>query len=102
MKTVQIVPTKAFSNRGQLFTATQLNVESKFDNLFDRVIFGYVLLGDDNQRCGESTFSLAGLDQYTTWDNTAANAFAIVAAGIGVETIKPEGEDKTIQFLEIM
>ncbi len=100
MKTVQIIPTKAFSNRGQLFTATQLNVESKFDNLFDHVIFGYVLLGDDNQRCGESTFSLVGLDQYTTWDTTGANAFQIVAAGIGVEIVPGDTEGK-VAFTEI-
>ncbi len=100
MKVVQIKPVKAFSNTGKLTIATQLNVESKFDNLFDRVIFGYVLIGDDNQRCGESTFSLFGLDQYTTWDNTAADAFEIVAAGIGVE-IAPGDTESKVAFLEI-
>jgi hypothetical protein len=100
MKTVQIVPVKAFTNTGKLTLATQLNVESKFDNLFDRVIFGYVLIGDDNQRCGESTFSLVGLDQYITWDTTAANAFEIVAAGIGVEIVPGDTEGK-VAFLEI-
>jgi hypothetical protein len=100
MKTVQIVPVKAFTNTGKLTIATQLNVESKFDNLFDRVIFGYVLFGDDNQRCGESTFSLVGLDQYTTWNTTAANAFEIVAAGIGVEIVPGDTEGK-VAFMEI-
>jgi hypothetical protein len=100
MKTVQIVPVKAFTNTGKLTLATQLNVESKYDNLFDRVVFGYLLLDAGNQRCGESTFSLVGLDQYTTWDTTGANAFEIVAAGIGVEIVPGNIEGK-VAFTEI-
>lgn len=89
MKTVAIKPIKAFSNTGKLLMATQLNVESKFDNLFDHVIFAYVLLDAGNQRCGESTFPLIGRETYCTWDASAANAFEIVASGIGVELVTP-------------
>ncbi len=100
MKTVQIVPLKAFTNTGKLTLATQLNIESKYDNLFDHVVFVYLLLDAGNQRCGEATFSLVGRDQYTTWDTTAANAFQIVAAGIGVEIVPGDTEGK-VAFTEI-
>lgn len=100
MKTVAVKPVKAFSNTGKLLMATQLNVESKFDNLFDHVIFAYVLLDAGNQRCGESTFSLIGPENYCIWDNSAANAFEIVAAGIGVELETPDADGK-VAFLDV-
>jgi hypothetical protein len=100
MKTVSIIPVKAFTNTGKLTLATQLNVESKYDNLFDRVIFGYLLLDAENQRCGESTFSLVGRETYCTWDTTPEGAFEIVAAGIGVEIVLGDTESK-VAFTEI-
>jgi hypothetical protein len=100
MKTVQIAPVKAFTNSGKLTLATQLNVESAFDNLFDLVTFRYLLLDAGNQRCGESTFSLVGREAYCTWYATPEGAFEIVAAGIGVE-IAPGDTEGKVAFMEI-
>jgi hypothetical protein len=100
MKTVSIIPVKAFTNTGKLTIATQLNVESKYDNLFDHVVFCYLLLDANNQRCGESTFSLVGREAYCTWYATPEGAFEIVAAGIGVEIVPGDTEGK-VAFLEI-
>jgi hypothetical protein len=100
MKTVSIKPVKAFTNTGKLTIATQLSVESAFDNLFDHVVFKYLLLDAGNQRCGESTFSLVGREAYCTWFATPEGAFEIVAAGIGVEIVPSDTEGK-VAFLEI-
>jgi hypothetical protein len=100
MKTVAIKPVLAFAN-GVRMIATQFNVTSVKDNLFDFVVFEYTLFDEANQWAGASTFTLATLEEYQTWFATPEGAFEIVAAGIGLEIIKPEGEDKTV-FLEIM
>ena len=100
MKVVQIKPVKAFTNTGKLTIATQLNVESVQDNLFDWVIFKYLLLDANGVRCGESTFELKGIEAYSTWFATPAGAFEIVAAGIDVEIVPGEEEGK-VAFLEI-
>lgn len=100
MKTVAIKPVLAFAN-GKRMIATQLNVVSVSDNLFDRVIFKYTLLDESSQWAGESTFELNGIEEYSTWFATPEGAFEIVAAGIGLEIVAPEGDSK-VQFLEIM
>ena len=100
MKTVQIKPQIVFAN-GKRMSATQFNVMSIQDNLFDQVIFKYTLFDENMVWAGESTAELVGLEQYQKWDATPEGAFAIVAAGIGVEIIKPESKDKTVEFLEI-
>lgn len=94
MKSVNIKPTKAFAN-GKKVTATQLNVVSIQDNLFDHVVFKYTLFDAANKWAGESTFELVGLEDYSTWDTTPSGAYGIVAAGVGLEIIKDE-EDKTV------
>lgn len=99
MKTVQIAPQIVFAN-GKRMSATQFNVVSIQDNLFDHVIFKYTLFDDASQWAGESTYALVGLAQYQTWFATPEGAFEIVAAGIGLEIIKREGESK-VTFLEI-
>lgn len=87
MKTLQIKPQIAFAN-GKKMTATQLNVVSISDNLFDHVIFKYTLLDENGVWAGESTFELNGTEDYSTWSATAEGAFEIVASGIGLEIIK--------------
>lgn len=98
MKTVHIKPSIAYVN-GKRMAATQLNVVSVQDNLFDHVVFKYTLLDDGNQWAGEATYELVGLEQYQTWFATPEGAFEIVAAGIGLEII-PCDEGK-VAFLEI-
>jgi hypothetical protein len=99
MKTVQVKPQVVYAN-GKRMIATQLNVTSVQDNLFDHVIFKYVLLDESGQWAGESTYALVGLEQYQTWFATPEGAFEIVAVGIGLEIVLPEGESK-VQFVEV-
>jgi hypothetical protein len=99
MKVVTVKPAVAYAN-GKRMIASQLNVTSVQDNLFDHVIFKYVLLDETNQWAGESTYALVGLEQYQTWFATPEGAFEIVAAGIGLEIVLPEGESK-VQFVEV-
>jgi hypothetical protein len=87
MKTVQIKPQVAFAN-GKKMSATQLNVVSISDNLFDHVVFKYTLLDASGVWAGESTFELKGSEQYDTWDATPNGAFEIVATGIGLELVQ--------------
>ena len=96
MKTVQITPQIAFAN-GKRMMATQFNVVSIQDNLFDHVIFKYTLYDENMVWSGESTYELNGLEQYQTWFATPEGAFEIVAAGIGLNIIPVEG--KTV-FIE--
>jgi hypothetical protein len=91
MKTVQIKPQSAFAN-GKRMTASQFNLVSISDNLFDHVIFKYTLFDKNMVWAGESTFELKGLEQYKTWDASPAGAYAIVAAGIGLEIISTDGK----------
>lgn len=98
IKTVAIKPQTVFAN-GQRMTATQFNVVSIQDNLFDHVIFKYTLLDSNGTWAGESVHELKGVEQYQTWDATPAGAYKIVAAGIGVEII--EQADKKVAFVEV-
>jgi hypothetical protein len=95
MKTVQIMPQLAFAN-GKKMQATQFNVVSISDNLFDHVIFKYTLFDQNMTWAGESTTELVGLEQYQKWDASPAGAYTIVAAAIGLE-IAPT-VDKTAMF----
>ena len=96
MKTVQIKPQAAFAN-GKRMVATQFNVVSIQDNLFDHVIFKYTLLDANGEWAGESTYELTP-DTYSTWNATPAGAYALVAQGIGVEIIE---QDKKVEFNEV-
>jgi hypothetical protein len=98
MKTVQITPQLAFAN-GKRMNATQFNVVSIADNLFDHVIFKYTLFDENMVWAGESTTELVGLEQYQTWDATPEGAYTIVAAKIGL-AITPT-INKTSMFSEV-
>lgn len=97
MKSVQIKPQLAFAN-GRRVSATHFNVVSIQDNLFDHVIFKYTLLDANGAWAGESTFELEGEEVYGTWDTTPEGAYAIVAAGIGLEIVQ---ENTKTVFLEL-
>jgi hypothetical protein len=97
MKTVQIKPQIAFAN-GKKMSATQLNVVSISDNLFDHVVFKYTLLDEAGVWSGESTFELKELEDYSTWDTTPEGAYAIVAQGIGLVI---EQEDNKTVFVDL-
>jgi hypothetical protein len=84
MRTVQIAPQAAFAN-GKRMTATQFNVVSIEDNLFDFVKFKYTLYDENMVWSGESTYSLEGRETYLTWDASPEGAYTLVAAGIGLE-----------------
>ena len=99
MKRVKVKPYTAFAN-GKRMVATKLNVVSIQDNLFDHVVFKYTLLDANNSWAGESTYELNGIAEYSTWFATPEGAYEIVAAGIGLEIVMPEGESK-VAFLEI-
>jgi hypothetical protein len=91
MKTVQVNPATVFAN-GKRMTATQFNVVSISDNLFDHVIFKYTLFDENMTWAGESTDELVGLEQYQTWDATAEGAYTIVAKNIGLEILPVVGK----------
>ncbi len=97
MKTVQIKPQAAFAN-GKRMVATQFNLVSISDNLFDHVIFKYTFFDENMVWAGESTYELQGVENYQTWDATPEGAYALVAAGIGLELADAAG--KTVLFSE--
>jgi hypothetical protein len=99
MKTVQIKPAVAYAN-GKRIIATQLNVVSVADNLFDHVVFKYTLLDENGVWAGDSTYELVGLEEYSTWFATPEGAFEIVANGIGLE-LEPPATGKSIVFIEV-
>lgn len=86
MITVKIKPAKAYVN-GKQMIATQFNVKSLNDNLYDEVTFLYTLLDEHGVWAGEATTSLSGRDNYVTWDATASGAHKIVAEAIGLEIV---------------
>jgi hypothetical protein len=88
MRTVQIKPQAAFAN-GKRMLATQFNVVSIEDNLFDAVTFKYTLFDEHMVWAGESVFSLEGRDTYLTWDASPEGAYTLVAEGIGLEINAP-------------
>ena len=87
MKTVPIKPVKAYVN-GKQMEATQFNVVSISDNLFDHVIFKYTLMDSNCAWAGEAIYELEGSDEYGQWDATPAGAYQIVASGIGLEIVQ--------------
>ena len=84
MKTVRIKPVTAYVN-GKQMTAEAISVVSVCDNLFDHVVFKYTLFDAACQWSGEASYELKGIEQYQTWDASPEGAYAIVAAGIGLE-----------------
>jgi hypothetical protein len=95
MLTVQIQPQLAFAN-GKKMQATQFNVVSISDNLYDAVTFKYTLYDANMAWSGESTVSLEGREAYVTWDATATGAHKIVADAIGLEIV--EDAPKLFEF----
>lgn len=91
MITVSIKPAKAYVN-GRQMIATQFNVKSLNDNLYDAVTFLYTLLDENGVWAGEATTSLIGRDNYLTWDATASGAHKIVADAIGLELLEASGK----------
>lgn len=86
MITVSIKPAKAYVN-GKQMIATQFNVKSLNDNLYDAVTFLYTLLDEHGVWAGEATTSLEGRENYLKWDATASGAYKIVADAIGLEIV---------------
>ena len=86
MLTVQIQPQLAFAN-GKKMQATQFNVMSISDNLYDSCTFKYTLYDASMVWSGESTVSLEGREAYTTWDATATGAHKLVADAIGLQIV---------------
>lgn len=100
MKTVLIVPQAVFAN-GKRMVATQFNLVSIQDNLFDHVVFKYTLLDANGAWAGESTYELKGREAYTTWDASAEGAYALVASSIGLE-IQTSPAGGKVDFVEVV
>lgn len=91
MKTMKIKPEKCFAN-GERVIATQFSVESRFDNLFDRVVFVYRLFDESGVQCGEATVELNGIEEYRQWDTSAEGAYRIVAKAVNMEIVEPAAD----------
>lgn len=104
MKVMKIKPEKCFAN-GERVIATQFSVESRFDNLFDRVDFLYRLFDENGVQCGEAMVTLNGLEEYRQWDTSAEGAYRIVARLVNMEIVEPEaaaeGEEVKTVFVEV-
>lgn len=87
MKKVTITPVTCYAN-GKQMTATQFNVVSVSDNLFDKVVFKYTLFTEKGEWAGEAAFTLDGCDCYDKWDASPEGAYTIVAKGVGLEMIQ--------------
>jgi hypothetical protein len=84
MKSVKVAPQVAYAN-GKQVTIEAINVQSVQDNLFDHVVFRYILLDKHGVHSGEGAFELNGEESYTQWDASAESAYKIVIAGLGLE-----------------
>ena len=87
MITVSIKPEKCYVN-GKQIIATQFNVVSISDNLFNHVTFKYTLLDENGVWCGEAVTELKGEEEYTKWDASPAGAYQIVADKVGLEVLQ--------------
>jgi hypothetical protein len=85
----QVKPHAAFCN-GKKVDITQINVVSVADNLVDAVTFRYTLNDEQGVFAGDGTFSLDETN-YTEWDASAAGAYRLVCAGIGLELVEEAG-----------
>jgi hypothetical protein len=85
MKSVKVVPQIAYAN-GKQHTIEAINVQSVFDDLFQRVVFRYLLLTQNGIQCGEGSYELNG-ERYGEWDASPENAYEIVIAGLGLEIL---------------
>lgn len=83
MKKVDINPVICFAN-GQQYNATKLGVTSVSDNLYDKVIFKYVLFDELGRHSVEGKVEVCGW-AYEVWDATIEEAFKIVAKELDLE-----------------
>ena len=91
MKIVKVNPFPSFCN-GERGTVAGFNLRSVADNLENHVIFKYTLVDANNVQVGEGQYQLVG-DDYRAWDSTAADAYRIVAKGIGLEIVNDLAAD---------
>jgi hypothetical protein len=74
--------------KGGLADLQFLKVNSVFDNLVDYVCFEWSVYVDETESAGGGRVELKGLEQYTTWDASAAGAYKLVADSIGLELVE--------------
>ena len=96
MKSVKVTHQIAYAN-GKQVTVEAINVQSVFDNLFDRVVFKYTLLDANGVQCGEGSYELNGEEQYTKWDASPQGAYEIVIAGLGLEVSPMVGKSSIFE-----
>lgn len=96
MITVQIKPAILFPH-GKRMVATQFNLKSLNDNLYDSVTFLYTFQDENGTWAGESTYVLEGRENYLTWDASATGAYKLVAEAIGLEIV-PTLSGKLFEF----
>lgn len=80
---VRCVEIRAFCN-GIDHLIANVNVESVYDNLIDKVIFKYTLADINKQYAGEGYVELNGITEYNSWDSTASGAYGIVFAELNL------------------
>jgi hypothetical protein len=96
MKSVKVVPQIAYAN-GKQQTVEAINVQSVFDDLFQRVVFRYLLLTQNGIQCGEGSYELNGEEQYSKWDASPEGAYEIVIAGLGLEILPTIGKSSIFE-----
>lgn len=96
MKSVKVTPQIAYAN-GKQSVIEAINVQSVFDNLFDHVVFKYVLLDANNIQCGEGAYELKGEERYKTWDASPEGAYTIVIDGLGLEVSPTVGKSSIFE-----
>jgi len=96
MKSVKVTPHTAYAN-GKQHTIEAINVQSVFDDLFQKVIFRYVFLTKNGLQCGECSYELNGEEQYNTWDASPEGAYKIVIAGLGLEILPMVGKSSIFE-----
>jgi len=96
MKSVKVTPQIAYANGKQVMVEA-INVQSVLDNLFDHVVFRYILLTKNGVQCGEGAYELNGEEQYTKWDASPEGAYKIVIAGLGLEIVPMVGKSSIFE-----
>jgi hypothetical protein len=92
---VALLPSIGYCN-GKQYTIEAINVQSVFDDLFQKVVFRYLLLTKNGVQCGEGSYELNG-ERYGEWDASPDKAYKIVIAGLGLEVSPMVGKSSIFE-----
>jgi hypothetical protein len=82
---MNIVPINIWS-QGQTIQATQINVDSVWDNLLSEAKFLYQLFSSTNVLLDQGNVVMPGSD-YTNWDNSNLAAYQYVCGKLNITLI---------------